>query len=181
MPDNRLTLTIEAQNLAQAAFKQLQADVRRSNDALQKSGQVGQRASAGIKVLRDELGRAAQATLHAGRNVARLTDQFVGLYRSSGAVRQLGRDFRFLQSNIQATSGVVQQFTRNLTAQTQAIVEQAARVERLKLGLETLSPSIQEAEAQYRRLIDVATVTGYRLQQRTSGKFAVASDWGKRC
>ena len=227
MPDNRLTLTIEAQNLAQAAFKQLQADVRQSNEALQKTAQAGRQGSTGIKVIRDELGRfhdaatgryvsasralregftdmgqaatratapvrqlgkqaagleqlhragqeiadafirmpgpigrTTQAFQRAGGSVARLTDQFVGLYRSSGAVRQLGRDFRFLQNNIQATSGVVQQFTRNLTAQTGAIIEQAARVERLKLGLETLSPSIQAAEAQYRGLIEVARLPG---------------------
>ena len=57
MPDNRLTLTIEAQNLAQAAFKQLQTDVRQSNEALQKTGQAGRQGSGGIKVVRDELGR----------------------------------------------------------------------------------------------------------------------------
>ena len=57
MPDNRLTLTIEAQNLAQAAFKQFQTDVRQSNEALQKAGQAGRQSSSGIKVFRDELGR----------------------------------------------------------------------------------------------------------------------------
>ena len=57
MPDNRLTLTIEAQNLAQAAFKQFQTDVRQSNEALQKTGQAAAQSSSGIKVFRDELGR----------------------------------------------------------------------------------------------------------------------------
>ena len=165
MPDNRLTLTIEAQNQAQAAFKQLQADVRQSNEALQKTGQAGRQGSGGIKVMRDELGRfhdVATGRFVSARRVVAEGMQTIerGMRGSSGAVRQLGRDFRFLQNNIQVTSGVVQQFTRSLTAQTQAIIEQATRVERLKLGLETLSPSIQEAEEQYRRLIDVARLPG---------------------
>ena len=57
MPDNRLTLTIEARNLASQAFKQFQTDVRQSNEALQKTGQAGAQSSSGIKVFRDELGR----------------------------------------------------------------------------------------------------------------------------
>ena len=236
MPDNRLTLTIEAQNLAQAAFKQFQTDVRQSNEALQKTGQAGRQGSGGIKVYRDELGRfhdavtgryvsaarllkegfididrAARKTAPAtdivtksvrtlsesmdrhlnvsatragralgdafinapgiiarsvlpiqqvGRSVARLSDRFIGLYRNSAVVQRIGSDFRSLQKDIRVTAGVVQQFSQRLTAQTQSIIQEAAQIERLKLGLQTLSPSIQESEAQYRRLIEVARLPG---------------------
>ena len=227
MPDNRLTLTIEAQNLAQAAFRQLQADVRQSNEALKRTDQTARQSSGGIKVIRDELGRfhdvatgryvsaarlvregftevgqtatravgpvrqlgkeapglerlyragqeigdafirmpgpigrTSQAIQRAGGSVARLTDQFIGLYRSSGAVRQLGREFRFLQTNIQATSGVSQQFTRHLTAGTKAIVQEAANLERLRLGLVAVTGSIQEADIQYRSFLETARTPG---------------------
>ena len=72
MPDNRLTITIEAQNLAQAAFKQFQTDVRQSNEALQKAGQTGRQSSTGIKVFRDELGRFHDVTTGRFVSAARL-------------------------------------------------------------------------------------------------------------
>ena len=158
MPDNRLTITIEAQNLAQAAFKQFQTDVRQSNEALQKAGQAGRQSSAGIKVVRDELGRFHNVATGRFVSAARLLKE--GFTEAERGARGASRGLGLLQRDIQATVSVVRQFSRALTSQTRAIIQEAAQIERLRLGLNTLSPSIAEADAQYRRLIEVARLPG---------------------
>ena len=108
MPDNRLTLTIEAQNLAQAAFKQFQTDVRQSNEALQKTGQAGRQSSAGIKVYRDELGRFHDAVTGRYVSAARLLkegftevergadDSTEAIKRANPVITRMRREFNLL-------------------------------------------------------------------------------------
>ena len=65
-----------------------------------------------------------------------------------------------LGSTMQATASILQQYSRVSIGVTRGVIEQAATIERLRLGLETLSPSIHEADLQYRRLIKVARLPG---------------------
>ena len=89
MPDNRLTLTIEAQNLAQAAFKQLQSDVRQANEALKKTDQTARNSGSGIKVIRDELGRFHDAATGRYVSAARaMSEGFTEVERSAGKATQ---------------------------------------------------------------------------------------------
>ena len=53
MADNRLTFTIDAKNLSQDDFKQLQNDLDKSADALRKQGEETEKLGAGKQVIRN--------------------------------------------------------------------------------------------------------------------------------
>ena len=176
MPDNRLTITIEAQNLAQAAFKQFQTDVRQSNEALQKAGEAGRQSSGGIKVFRDELGRfhnaatgrfvSAARLLREGfteveRGADGLTD---GIKRANPAITRMRREFDFLRNDIHNAAGVFRQFSTAIQSQIRVQINAAANLERLRVGLDTISGSAAAAEQQYRRLVDVSRLPGINIE-----------------
>ena len=147
MPDNRIDIEISAQNRARGAFQQAHQDLHRMSGSLvnieRHSARTARSTTAGFRAMLPVI-RQVNDTL------ARME------HRTRGG----GRGFQLLQRDIQATASIAQQFSRTLTSQTREIINQAARIERLTLGLRTLSPSIAEAEAQYRRLIEVARLPG---------------------
>ena len=176
MPDNRLTLTIEAQNLAQAAFKQFQTDVRQSNEALQKTGQAGRQSSTGIKVYRDELGRFHDAVTGRYVSAARLLkegftevergadDSTEAIKRANPAIARMRREFDFLRNDIHNAAGVFRQFSTAIQSQIRVQVNAAANLERLRVGLDTISGSSAAAEQQYRRLVEVSRYPGINIE-----------------
>ena len=176
MPDNRLTLTIEAQNLAQAAFKQFQTDVRQSNEALQKTGQAGRQSSTGIKVYRDELGRFHDAVTGRYVSAARLLkegftevergadDSTEAIKRANPAIARMRREFDFLRNDIHNAAGVFRQFSTAIQSQIRVQVNAAANLERLRVGLDTISGSSAAAELQYRRLVEVSRYPGINIE-----------------
>ena len=182
MPDNRLTLTIEAQNLAQAAFKQLQADVRQSNEALKKSGDTARQSSGGIKVYRDELGRFHDAVTGRYVSAARLLREgFTEVERDAGGatdaikranpvIARMRQEFNFLRTDIHNTAAVSRQFTVAIQGQIRAQVDAAANIERLRVGLVSLSGDISKADRLYRELVEVSRLPGINIENslRTS-------------
>ena len=176
MPDNRLTLTIEAQNLAQAAFKQLQADVRQSNEALKKTDQTARQSSGGIKVYRDELGRFHDAVTGRYVSAARLlregfTEVERGAEGAAGAVKQanpviarMRREYHLLRTDIHNTAAVSRQFATAIQSQIRVQVNAAANLERLRVGLVSITGSIAGAEQQYRRLVEVSRLPGINIE-----------------
>lgn len=145
--------------LGQAATRST-VPIRQSGAEAERLTRVGQQLADAFIRMPGPIGRAGQSMHHTGRSVEQLTDRFIALYRNSAAVRQIGRDFRFYQRDIQATASITAQFSRAVNDQTRAVIQEAAQIERLRLGLRTLSPSIQEAEDQYQRLIQVARLPG---------------------
>ena len=140
MPDNRIDLTIAAQNNTRPAFEALTKQLANVD---RHSARTARSTTAGFRAL-------LPAIQQVNDTLAKMET------RSRGT----GRGFRLLGQDIQTTANIVQQFSRVLTSQTRAIIQEAANIERLRLGLNTLSPSIAEAEAQYRRLISVARLPG---------------------
>ena len=176
MPDNRLTLTISAQNQATQALREAREQVRGLNTEIAKPRV--RVAADNIRVYQDALGRLHeesgkfisrqkvlangytiidQSARKAGEGIGGLNDP---LAKTGSGSRGASAGLRLLGQEIQITANIARQFSRALTSQTRAIIQEAATIERLKLGLSTLSPSIAEAEAQYRRLIEVARLPG---------------------
>ena len=176
MPDNRLTLTIEAQNLAQAAFKQLQTDVRQSNEALQKTGQAGKQGSGGIKVYRDELGRFHEAVTGKYVSAARLlkegfteVDRAAGdstdaIKRANPVVARMRQEFNLLRTDIHNTAAVTRQFATAIQSQIRSQVDAAANLERLRVGLVSIGGSLAAATTQYQRLVEVSRLPGINIE-----------------
>ena len=145
MPE--LTLTISAQNLASQAFKQLQTDVRQSNEALQKTGQAGRQGSGGIKVFRDELGRFHDATTGKFVSAARLLregftevgrgagDSTDAIKRANPVIARMRREYNLLRTDIHNTAAVTRQFATAIQSQIRSQVDAAANLERLRVGL----------------------------------------------
>ena len=176
MPDNRLTLTIEAQNIAQAAFKQFQTDVRQSNEALQKTGQAGRESSTGIKVYRDELGRFHDAVTGRFVSAARLLkegftevergaeDSNEAIKRVNPVITRMRREFNLLRTDIHNTAAVSRQFSTAIQAQIRVQIDAAANLERLRVGLVSTTGSITAATAQYQRLVEVSRLPGINIE-----------------
>ena len=192
LPDNRLTLTIEAQNLAQAAFKQLQADVRQSNEALKKSGDTARQSSGGIKVYRDELGRFHDAVT--GRYVSAsrlLREGFTEVERSAGGatdaikranpvIARMRQEYNLLRTDIHNTAAVSRQFAGAIQAQIRVQVDAAANLERLRVGLVSITGSIAGAEQQYHRLVEVSRLPGINIENSLRSNAPTASTWQER-
>ena len=136
MPDNRLTLTIEARNLAGQAFKALQADVRRSNEHLEKIA----------------------------NNTRKVTRETVKLTQSQQIVRRLRNEYNFLRTEIANTAAVSRQFATALNSQVRAQFDAAASLERLHVSLVIISGSTAAAEQQYKRLLEAARLPGINLE-----------------
>ena len=169
MPDNRLTLTIEAQNLAQAAFKQFQTDVRQSNEALQKTGQAGRQSSTGIKVLRDELGRFHDVATGRFVSAARVAaNGYEILDKQIDNTTRSGRNFRKeLQAQVSALHEVTQTLGLAANATKKLIstqVDAALAFERQQVGLRAISGSIIETTTLYRDLVEAARLPGITLR-----------------
>ena len=174
MPE--LTLTISAQNLAQAAFKQFQKDVRQSNEALQKAGQAGRQGSGGIKVFRDELGRFHDATTGKFVSAARLlregfTEVERGADGSTEAIKRVNpviarmrREYNLLRTDIHNTAAVTRQFATAIQSQIRSQVDAAANLERLRVGLVSIGGSLAAATTQYQRLVEVSRLPGINIE-----------------
>ena len=176
MPDNRITLTIEAQNLASQAFKQFQTDVRQSNEALQKAGQAGRQGSGGIKVFRDELGRFHDTTTGKFVSAARLlregfTEVERGADGSTEAIKRVNpviarmrREYNLLRTDIHNTAAVTRQFATAIQSQIRSQVDAAANLERLRVGLVSIGGSLAAATTQYQRLVEVSRLPGINIE-----------------
>ena len=136
MPDNRLTLTIEAQNLASAAFKELQTDVRRSNEHLEQIA----------------------------NNTRKVTRATVNLTASQRIVKRLRGEYNLLRSEVANTAAVARQFSTVLNAQIRVQIEAAANIERLRVGLVSITGSISAAAEQYERLVVVSRLPGINIE-----------------
>ena len=136
MPDNRLTLTIEAQNLASAAFKELQTDVRRSNEHLEQIA----------------------------NNTRKVTSATVKLTASQQIVKRLRSEYNLLRTEVANTAAVSRQFATALNSQVRAQFEAAASLERLQVSLTIISGSTAAATQQYNRLLEAARLPGINLQ-----------------
>ena len=132
MPQSRVDITIEAQNRAQAAFEQLQNHLRESNR---------------------HLGQIAQNTTRVRRNAEQLST-------AQRTIRNLTNEYRAMRLNLDVAAASTVRAARSFIGFTRSLVLQAGQLERLHLSLRTLSPSLQAAEDQYRRLIDVARLPG---------------------
>ena len=187
MPDNRLTLTIEAQNLAQAAFKQFQTDVRQSNEALQKTGQAGRESSTGIKVYRDELGRFHDAVTGRFVSAARLLkegftevergaeDSTETIKRANPVVARMRQEFNLLRTDIHNTAAVSRQFSTAIQSQIRVQIDAAANLERLRVGLVSVTGSITAATAQYQQLVECIEASGHQYRKQPPRNLATAS------
>ena len=177
MPDNRIDITIQAQNLAQAAFKRLQTDLLQSNQALQKSGQAAQQGSGGLNVYRDELGRFHEAVTGRFVSAARLLkdgftevergtdDSTEAFKRSNPAITQLRNEYNFLRDSVHNAAGVTRRLSTAFTNQLKTVIDSAVEFERLRKSLTTISDSAAEANKQYERLIEVSRLPGLNLSQ----------------
>ena len=176
MPDNRITLTIEAQNLAQAAFKQFQTDVRQSNEALQKTGQAGRESSTGIKVYRDELGRFHEAVTGKYVSAARLLkegftevergadDSTEAIKKTNPVIARMRREYNLLRTDIHNTAAVTRQFATAIQSQIRVQIDAAANLERLRVGLVSIGGSTAAATTQYQRLVEVSRLPGINIE-----------------
>ena len=140
MPDNRIDITLAAQNNTRPAFEALTKQLANVD---RHSARTARSTTAGFRALLPA--------------IQQVNDSLTTMVNRS---RGTGRGVRLLGQDIQTTANIVQQFSRALTSQTRSIIQEAANIERLRLGLNTLSPSIAEAEAQYKRLIEVARLPG---------------------
>ena len=136
MPDNRLTLTIEAHNLASAAFKELQTDVRRSNEHLEQIA----------------------------NNTRKVTRATVNLTASQRIVKRLRGEYNLLRSEVANTAAVARQFSTVLNSQIRVQIEAAANIERLRVGLVSITGSISAAAEQYERLVVVSRLPGINIE-----------------
>ena len=136
MPDSRLTLTIEAQNQASQAFQAFRQDVAKSNELLNK--------------IASNTERVARATV-------KLTD-------SQKIVKRLRGEYNHLRTDIHNTAAVTRQFATALQSQIRSQIDAAANLERLRVGLDTISGSAAAAEQQYRRLVDVSRLPGINIE-----------------
>ena len=136
MPDNRLTLTIEAQNQASQAFQAFRQDVAKSNELLN---------------------RIASNTERVARATVKLTD-------SQKIVKRLRGEYNHLRTDIHNTAAVTRQFAKALQSQIRSQIDAAANLERLRVGLDTISGSAAAAEQQYRRLVDVSRLPGINIE-----------------
>ena len=136
MPDNRLTLTIEAQNLASAAFKELRTDVRRSNEHLEQIA----------------------------NNTRKVTRATVNLTASQQIVKRLRGEYNLLRTEVANTAAVTRQFSTVLNSHIRAQIEAAANIERLRVGLVSISGSVSAASKQYERLVEVSRLPGINIE-----------------
>ena len=90
--------------------------------------------------------------------------------QSSRAIRRwrtesdkAGRAARSFAGGAEAGGAALAILARGAVGATRAVILQAASLERLTLGLRTLSPTIAEANAQYGRLIKVSRLPGIDL------------------
>ena len=136
MPDNRITLTIEAQNLASAAFKELRTDVRRSNEHLEQIA----------------------------NNTRKVTRATVNLTASQQIVKRLRGEYNLLRTEVANTAAVTRQFSTVLNSHIRAQIEAAANIERLRVGLVSISGSVSAASKQYERLVEVSRLPGINIE-----------------
>ena len=174
MPE--LTLTISAQNLASQAFKQLQTDVRQSNEALQKTGQAGRQGSGGIKVYRDELGRFHEAVTGKYVSAARLLkegftevergadDSTEAIKKTNPVIARMRREYNLLRTDIHNTAAVTRQFATAIQSQIRVQIDAAANLERLRVGLVSIGGSTAAATTQYQRLVEVSRLPGINIE-----------------
>ena len=134
MPE--LTLTISAQNLASQAFKQLQTDVRQSNKHLEQIA----------------------------NNTRKVTRATVNLTASQRIVKRLRGEYNLLRSEVANTAAVARQFSTVLNAQIRVQIEAAANIERLRVGLVSITGSISAAAEQYERLVVVSRLPGINIE-----------------
>ena len=172
-----VSIRIQAENLAQSAFKQLQADLLKSNQALQKSGDAAKGGSVGLKVYRDELGRfhnavtgrfvsAAKLLEDGFTEVERGADDATNAFkRSNPAITQLRNEYKFLRDSVHNAAGVTRRLSTAFTNQLQSVIDSAVEFERLRKSLNTISDSAEEANKQYERLIEVSRLPGLNLSQ----------------
>ena len=136
MPDNRLTLTIEAQNQASQAFQAFRQDVAKSNELLN---------------------RIASNTERVRRETVKLTD-------SQQIIKRLRSEYNHLRTDIHNTAAVTRQFAKALQSQIRSQVAAAASLERLRVGLVSIAGSAAAAEQQYARLIEVSRLPGINIE-----------------
>ena len=172
-----VNIRIQAQNLAQKAFQQLQTDLRQSNTALQKSGQAAKQGSTGLEVYRDELGRFHNAVTGRFVSSAQLlkqgftevergaNDSTEAFKRSNPTITQLRNEYNFLRDSVHNVAAVTRQLSTAFTKQLSSVIDSAVEFERLRKSLNTISDSAEEANKQYERLIEVSRLPGLNLSQ----------------
>ena len=136
MADSRLTLTISAQNLASQAFKQLQTDIRQSNEHLEQIA----------------------------NNTRKVTRATVNLTASQQIVKRLRGEYNLLRTEVANTAAVTRQFSTVLNSHIRAQIEAAANIERLRVGLVSISGSVSAASKQYERLVEVSRLPGINIE-----------------
>ena len=165
--DNQIGIIITGVNQSTAAFTRLRTDL----DAVAASAQtVGksqrEMAAQGRAATAQQraLSQAAKASNTAFRQHAIAVRQSrVAIARWGTQADKAARGARSFAAGVDAGGAALAILARGAVGATRAVILQAASLERLKLGLRTLSPTIAEANAQYGRLIEVARLPGIDL------------------
>ena len=138
--NRRVSITIEARNQASRVFRQLQNDINATNTA---SSNLNRTTAAGTRSLEGWTG-----ALLKGRDAVRTHATAVG--NLHGEMIALGVVQRGLNNALDATA----------ISQGRA----AVNLERLQVGLKTITGSTEAATAQYKDLIEVAKLPGINLE-----------------
>ena len=204
MPDNRVDITISAENRSRAAFQQARQDIQGTTQAVQGLNRELPRVRVGadsIKVFQDATGRfhdavtgrwvSAQRVMAegltviqregkgAGDSVEGLNDRF---RRGSAPARRYGAEIGNIHVQLIALGVANRAVQRSIQATIVAQSREAITLERLNVGLQSLSSSYAEAAKQRERLIEASRLPGLNLEQalRSSLQLQAIGETGER-
>ena len=138
--NRRISITISARNQASRAFRQLQADIQKTNTAATNLNKTTAAGSRTVDRLSSSLQRGSRSANTYAGTISNVHGQVIAL-----SVAQRGLNDAL-----------------NATAISQA--RAAINLERLQVALQTISGSTAAATAQYERLVEVARLPGINLE-----------------
>lgn len=191
MPDNRVDITIQAQNRSRAAFQQAQQDIQRTSQAVQGTARVFQDATGRFhdaatgrwvsaqRVIAEGMTVIQRDAKGAGDSVGELNEQF---RRGGEPARRYGAAVGDVHGQLIALSVANRLVQRSIQATIVAQSREAITLERLNVGLQSLSSSYAEAAAQRERLIEASRLPGLNLEQalRSSLQLQAIGETGER-
>ena len=138
--NRRISITISARNQASRAFRQLQADIQKTNTAATNLNKTTAAGSRTVDRLSSSLQRGSRSANTYAGTISNVHGQVIAL-----SIAQRGLNDAL-----------------NATAISQA--RAAINLERLQVALQTISGSTAAATAQYERLVEVARLPGINLE-----------------
>ena len=176
MPDNRVDITIQAQDRSRAAFQQAQQNIQRTSQAVQVAQE---RSRAASQQAQQDFQRTNRAVKETSTAVGGLNDQF---RRGGASAREYAGAIGNIHVQLIALNAANQLVQRSIRATIVAQSREAVQLERLNVGLQSLSSSYAEAAAQRERLIEASRLPGLNLEQalRSSLQLQAIGETGER-